>query len=284
MEVNTSSITDPTNMYNYMNQFVADPTILIVACLVILVFAVFFSSLGNDASSSISANSTDMLSSSSGNSIGYIIAFVLIMLIVFHATQYFFSINVRAFFTNLFTLKPELDVVIDQTKFEPSVVPEIKLKKQVYNIPGNYYDYTNAKALCNAYGSRLASYKEVESAYKKGGEWCNYGWSEGQMALFPTQQTTFDNLQKIKGHEHDCGRPGVNGGYIDNKNVRFGVNCYGYKPKMTSEEEEMMKNTTPYPITEEDVKFQKQTDFWKTKIDDILVSPFNSDKWSDTPF
>lgn len=284
MEVNTSSITDPTNMYNYMNQFVADPKILIVACLVILVFAVFFSSLGNDATSIISANSTDMLSSSSGNSIGYIIAFVLILLIVFHAFQYFFSINVRAFFTDLFTLKPQLDVVIDQTKFEPSVVPEIRLKKQVYNIPGNYYDYTNAKALCNAYGSRLASYKEVESAYKRGGEWCNYGWSEGQMALFPTQQQTFDNLQKIKGHEHDCGRPGVNGGYIDNKDVRFGVNCYGYKPKITSEEEEMMQHTTPYPITAEDIKFQKQTDFWKTKIDDILVSPFNSDKWSDTPF
>lgn len=284
MEVNTSSITDPTNMYNYMNQFVADPKILIVACLVILVFAVFFSSLGNDATSIISANSTDMLSSSSGNSIGYIIAFVLILLIVFHALQYFFSINVRAFFTDLFTLKPQLDVVIDQTKFEPSVVPEIRLKKQVYNIPGNYYDYTNAKALCNAYGSRLASYKEVESAYKRGGEWCNYGWSEGQMALFPTQQQTFDNLQKIKGHEHDCGRPGVNGGYIDNKDVRFGVNCYGYKPKITSEEEEMMQHTTPYPITAEDIKFQKQTDFWKTKIDDILVSPFNSDKWSDTPF
>lgn len=243
-----------------------------------------FSSLGNDATSIISANSTDMLSSSSGNSIGYIIAFVLILLIVFHAFQYFFSINVRAFFTDLFTLKPQLDVVIDQTKFEPSVVPEIRLKKQVYNIPGNYYDYTNAKALCNAYGSRLASYKEVESAYKRGGEWCNYGWSEGQMALFPTQQQTFDNLQKIKGHEHDCGRPGVNGGYIDNKDVRFGVNCYGYKPKITSEEEEMMQHTTPYPITAEDIKFQKQTDFWKTKIDDILVSPFNSDKWSDTPF
>jgi len=284
MEVNTSSITDPTNMYNYMNQFVADPNILIVACLVILVFAVFFSSLGNDASSSISATSTDMFSSSSGNSIGYIIAFVLIMLIGFHAIQYFFSINVRAFFTNLFTLKPELDVVVDQTNFEPTPIPEIKFKKQVYNIPGNYYDYTNAKALCNAYGSRLASYKELESAYKKGGEWCNYGLSEGQMALFPTQQTTFDNLQKIKGHEHDCGRPGVNGGYIGNKNVRFGVNCYGYKPKITSEEEEMMQNTTPYPITEEDVKFQKQTDFWKTKIDNILVSPFNSDNWSDTPF
>jgi len=227
MEVNTSSITDPTNMYNYMNQFVADPTILIVACLVILVFAVFFSSLGNDASSSIS---TDMLSSSSGNSIGYIIAFVLVMLIGFHAFQYFFSINVRAFFTNLFTLKPELDVVIDQTKFEPSVVPEIKLKKQVYNIPGNYYDYTNAKALCNAYGSRLASYKEVETAYKNGGEWCNYGWSEGQMAYFPTQKDTWNKLQENKQTKNACGRPGINGGFIGNPNVRFGANCYGVKP------------------------------------------------------
>ena len=33
-----------------------------------------------------------------------------------------------------------------------------------------------------------------------------------------------EKLQKIKGHEHDCGRPGINGGYIDNPNVRFGVN------------------------------------------------------------
>jgi hypothetical protein len=31
------------------------------------------------------------------------------------------------------------------------------------------------------------------------------------MALFPTQKETWDKLQKIKGHEHDCGRPGING-------------------------------------------------------------------------
>ena len=30
-----------------------------------------------------------------------------------------------------------------------------------------------------------------------------------------------------------CGLPGINGGYIDNPNIRFGVNCYGYKPKIT---------------------------------------------------
>ena len=63
------------------------------------------------------------------------------------------------------------------------------------------------------------------------------GWSDGQMALFPTQQKTFDNLQKIEGHENDCGRPGVNGGFMANPNIRFGVNCYGNKPKIKEEEE-----------------------------------------------
>ena len=99
------------------------------------------------------------------------------------------------------------------------------------------------------------------------------------MALFPTQQKTFDNLQNIKGHEHDCGRPGVNGGYMANPKIKFGVNCYGNKPKITSDEEELMKNTTPYPVTVEDVAFQKQVDFWKNHVNHILVSPFNYDTW-----
>jgi hypothetical protein len=158
-------------------------------------------------------------------------------------------------------------------------VPEIRFKKQVFNVPGNYYNYTNAKALCQAYGANLATYKQIEDSYKSGGEWCNYGWSAGQMALFPTQQNTFDNLQKIKGHENDCGRPGINGGYMVNPQLRFGVNCYGNKPKITSEEEELMKTTTPYPETAEDIAFQKRVDFWKNKVDNILVSPFNYNTW-----
>ena len=99
------------------------------------------------------------------------------------------------------------------------------------------------------------------------------------MALFPTQQKTFDNLQKIKGHENDCGRPGVNGGFMANPNIRFGVNCYGNKPKITQEEEDLMKTATPYPETIQDIAFQKRVDFWKDKVDQILVSPFNYDTW-----
>ena len=99
------------------------------------------------------------------------------------------------------------------------------------------------------------------------------------MALFPTQQKTYDHLQTIEGHEHDCGRPGVNGGYIANPNVRFGINCYGNKPRITSEEEELMKTISPYPETRKDKIFQQRVDFWKNHVNNILVSPFNYKTW-----
>jgi hypothetical protein len=151
---------------------------------------------------------------------------------------------------------------------------------QVFNIPGNKYRYEDAKAVCSAYGGRLATYNELETAYNDGADWCNYGWSDRQMALFPTQKSTYNNLQNIKGHEHDCGRPGVNGGYIANPMVKFGVNCYGNKPKINKEEQHLMDITTPYPKTQADLVFEQNVSYWKTKLDDILVSPFNYNSWS----
>ena len=41
-----------------------------------------------------------------------------------------------------------------------------------------------------------------------------------------------------------------------------------------------MKIVSPYPQTVEDIIFQKRVDFWKQKIDTILVSPFNYNSWS----
>lgn len=283
MEVNTTTTTDPVNYYNKFNNFILNPIVLIIIILIIVAYFAFSSSLGNSDSegfSSITGND-----SSGGQIMGIIIVVVLAILIVINAVQYFFSISVTAYLTDLFTNKPKIDIVVDQNTNpngypSPAPVPEIRFKKEVFNIPGNYYDYTNAKALCQAYGANLATYQQVEDTYRNGGEWCNYGWSDGQMALFPTQQNTFDNLQKIKGHENDCGRPGVNGGYMINPKLRFGVNCYGNKPKITSEEEELMKNTSPYPETAEDIAFQKRVDYWKNKANEILVSPFNYNTWS----
>lgn len=272
--VNTTSTTDPVNMYNNLNTYIMKPTVFIIILFVVVIYYVFASSLGNGQ------NADGTTASNKGGVMGIIIIIVLVLLIVANALQYFFSINVTAYVQGLFTPKTQVDIVVDQSAYQPSPVPEIKFKKQVFNIPGNYYNYENAKALCKAYGANLATYEQIEDAYKHGAEWCNYGWSDGQMALFPTQQKTFNKLQTVKGHEHDCGRPGINGGYIANPQVQFGVNCYGNKPKMTSQEEELMqKNTTPYPESAQDLAFQKRVDFWKTKVDEILVSPFNYNSW-----
>jgi hypothetical protein len=283
MEVNTTTTTDPVNYYNKFNNFITNPIVFIIVILIIVAYFAFSSSLGNSGSDGFkSITSTD----SSGEQVmGIIIVVVLVILIIINGLQYFFSISVTAYLTDFFTNEPKIDIVVDQNSNPsgysgPAPVPEIKFKKEVFNIPGNYYNYTNAKALCQAYGANLATYQQVEDAYKNSGEWCNYGWSDGQMALFPTQQKTFDNLQKIKGHENDCGRPGVNGGYMINPQLRFGVNCYGNKPKITSEEEELMQYTTPYAETAEDIAFQKRVEFWKNKVGQILVSPFNYNTWS----
>lgn len=270
--VNTTTTTDPVNMYNTLNSYIMDPMVFIIILLIIVAYYAFSSSL----EPGILGNSD---SQKSGGIFGIIIIVILVILILINALQYFFSINITAYIRGLFTPKTTFDIVVDQSKYQPAPVPEIRFKKQVFNIPGNYYNYDNAKALCKAYGAELATYEQIEKAYNSGAEWCNYGWSSNQLALFPTQKKTYNELQKIPGHENDCGRPGINGGYIENPNVQFGVNCYGYKPKITSDEEELMKTSTPYPETPQDIAFQKKVDLFKNNLDEILVSPFNYNTW-----
>jgi hypothetical protein len=272
--VNTTTTTDPVNMYNNLNNFILNPMVFIIIILTVVSYYAFSSSLGN-------GNLGTSEESKGGGIFVVIIIIILVILILVNALQYFFSINVTAYIQGLFTPTTTVDIVVDQSTYQPTPVPEIKFKKQVFNIPGNYYTYDNAKALCTAYGAELASYDQIEKSYNNGAEWCNYGWSDNQLALFPTQKKTYDTLQTIPGHENDCGRTGVNGGYIANPNVKFGVNCYGYKPKITSDEEELMKTSSPYPETPQDIAFQKKVNLMKTKLDEILVSPFNNNTWGE---
>jgi hypothetical protein len=273
--VNTTTTTDPVNMYNNFNNFIMNPLIFVIIILIVVAYYAFSSSLGNEnLGTKEGFNSQDSI-------FGIIIITILVILILVNALQYFFSINVTGYINGLFSPKTTVDIVVDQSTYQPSPVPEIKFRKQVFNVPGNYYSYENAKALCSAYGANLATYDQIEDAYNNGAEWCNYGWSANQLALFPTQQKTYNNLQKIKGHENDCGRPGINGGYIANSNIKFGANCYGYKPKITEEEEELMKTEPAYPKTAQDIAFQKKVDFLKNNLDQILVSPFNKNTWGE---
>jgi hypothetical protein len=115
------------------------------------------------------------------------------------------------------------------SKSEPK--PTSEGLPEVFYVSDNVFTYADAGAVCSAYGAELATYSQVEEAYMKGAEWCGYGWSKGGMALFPTQQHTWQSLQSEPelSRRTACGRPGINGGYFDPK-TKFGVNCYGVKP------------------------------------------------------
>jgi len=282
MEVSTDSTRETLNMYNYVNNFLMNPMVYILLFAVIIIYFVFFYSLGKNNNTTDYLSSNNNPSSKSTNFLAIFVIILVIIIFVINGLTYFFGINLITYITGLFSGQPVVNVVVDQTVVPntPTPIPEIPIIEEVFNIPGNYYSYNDSKAICDAYGAKLATYEQVENAYNSGAEWCNYGWSEGQMALYPTQKSTFDQLQNIKGHEHDCGRPGINGGYIANQEVKFGINCYGHKPKITNEEKYLMDNSSPYPQTVYESAFQKKVDYWKDHVDDILVSPFNYNSWS----
>lgn len=286
MNITSSSTMDNPNIYDYMNTFFMNSNLFIILVVIIFLYVLLFTSLGD-----FSSNTYSNLDNSSDTTTTVVVLVIVVfgILASINAIQYFFGISVVSSIQNLFSNSPQIDIAINQTTSNVPSSSEVGNssglgifggENQVFNIPGNYYAYNDAKTLCSAYNSRLATYDEVEKAYNNGGEWCNYGWSEGQMALFPTQKSTYNNLQNISGHEHDCGRPGVNGGYMANPRLKFGVNCYGPKPRMTPEEEQYMMTNTPYPKTEKDIAMEKRVDYWKNHLSEILVSPFNYTNWN----
>ena len=152
---------------------------------------------------------------------------------------------------------------------------EVEVDGEVFHVESNTYTYDDAKGVCELLGARLATYEEVERAYQNGANWCSYGWSDEQLALFPIQKSLYNELKTIPGHQHDCGRPGVNGGYIEDETTKFGVNCYGKKPYMTEKDAEYMKKYTYTPtISPED---QSKIE---NAVNDILIAPFTKNKWS----
>jgi hypothetical protein len=153
-----------------------------------------------------------------------------------------------------------------------------KEKEKVFNISNNLYTYDDAQAICKAYGARLATYDDIEDAYNHGAEWCNYGWSDGQMAYFPTQKSTWQKLQSSDSTKNSCGRPGVNGGYMANPYIKFGVNCYGQKPDAI---DDSWKNNQVQPATPEQSELDKKVQFWQRNKAFMNVNSFNRNDWSE---
>lgn len=150
--------------------------------------------------------------------------------------------------------------------------------KEVFHIAENVFNYKEAKEICEKYDARLATYDEIEKAYENGASWCSYGWSDEQMAFFPTQKKVYNTLKKIEGHKNDCGRPGINGGYISNAKVKFGANCYGIKPSAKDTDKDYMHRINHSPaVSKQDIaKANEESNSYKSYV----VAPFNKDKWS----
>lgn len=147
--------------------------------------------------------------------------------------------------------------------------------KQVFNVSRNLYTFSEAEPVCRAFGAELATYDQVKAAYEKGADWCNYGWVKGQLAIYPTQQDTYDKLQHgSEDQRMSCGLPGVNGGYFPNAEQRFGVNCYGPRPAESALDERTQiesQNTT---------EFDREVNHFRAIRDSIAVSPWSEKQWS----
>jgi hypothetical protein len=133
--------------------------------------------------------------------------------------------------------------------------------------------------VCAAYDADLATYDQVKEAWNKGADWCNYGWVKGQAAVYPTSQETYNNLQMGPEEERSaCGVPGVNGGYFDNPELRFGVNCYGTKP---SENDMDIRNTfKQQDLTPGMLQYNKKIQDFKHDLNQTPLNGFNHTTWS----
>jgi hypothetical protein len=152
---------------------------------------------------------------------------------------------------------------------------------EVYNISQNKFTYYDAEPLCKALGAELASYEQVKEAWTKGADWCNYGWVKGQMAVYPTQKDTYDKLQSGPADERmACGTTGINGGFFDNPDMLYGVNCYGKKPSQSSHDEQKLMEQGKVPKSPAALKVDQMVNEFKAEADSLYVKPFSDAKWS----
>jgi hypothetical protein len=153
----------------------------------------------------------------------------------------------------------------------------VNARKSVFNVATNKYTYADAEPLCKALGAELATYDQVKQAWDDGADWCNYGWVKGQTAIYPTQQKTFDKLQTASTDDERmaCGLPGINGGYMDNPELRFGVNCYGDRPaeKDADIRNQMMKGESA--LTSEVLEQRRKQLRFRTEANEIPLNPYN---------
>ena len=210
----------------------------------------------------------------STGSVVAVLALWLVVILILLVLWYYGFIEMDKL-TSMFSPKPK-----ETPPPEPKPAPATttpsgpKVGSEVFHVDDSQFTYADAPAVCAAYGAELATLEQIIDAYNSGAEWCSYGWSAGGFALYPTQKGTWQALQAEPDtvKRTACGRPGVNGGYFD-PNTKFGVNCYGFKPKGKAE------LPLPPPGTD-NASFKRAVAKFRSMLASFNMTPFSRNEWS----
>jgi len=191
-----------------------------------------------------------------------LLAAILVFLLVF-----FGFVDITATSSQLDIIFNPIPSVAADSATAPAPAPQVS-GPEVFYVSDNKFTYEEAPFVCKAYDAELATYIQVEQSYNSGAEWCGYGWSAGGIALFPMQQTSWEARMTDPDPKKRemCGRPGVNGGYFE-PTMKFGVNCYGIKPREPAQPKVSKENDRLLGI-------------FKDQVNKFVVDPFKKDTWS----
>jgi hypothetical protein len=73
---------------------------------------------------------------------------------------------------------------------------------------------------------------------------------------------------------------GLNGGYFDNPDLAFGVNCYGKKPPKSAMDE-LLESQVALPPTPAEIEFDKKVQKFRDQMATMTVLPFSKGQWSE---
>ncbi len=224
----------------------------------------------NDGKSNGHENSSNN-HNSTGNSLLYIFFTVFSIVLLFFVVKlgyyiYVSDCNRKPLAEYLFSFS------LEPCGKSANIIRSVLHEEEVFHISDQIYNYEMAKCKCASYGVRLATEQEIIQAYNQGANWCTYGWCEGGKAFYPVQTNYYEAIQDNPEKRNSCKKPGINGG-VFNPNLKFGINCYGVKPKGVHTMEDIVDEPQEF------CELDEVKEVVKVNTNDRIVS-FNNDKWS----
>lgn len=104
---------------------------------------------------------------------------------------------------------------LNVTKSKDSYYLNDPKESQLYHVFENAYTFKDAEKKCKSKKGRLATVDEMKESFKKGADWCSWGWASDGHAYMPNRNKK-------------CNK---DTGLLSAKNIdpflRLGANCYG---------------------------------------------------------